>query len=42
MKNEKDKEKILEALDKVAKEKSNPDDASSPTFGELIKSGKLP
>lgn len=36
-----DKE-IRDALEKVAAMKSNPDDANSPTFGELIKSGKLP
>ena len=36
-----DKE-IRDALEKIAGMKSNPDDASSPTFGELIKSGKLP
>jgi len=38
----KDVAKIQAALDTVAKEKSNPDDASSPTFGDLIMSGKLP
>jgi len=38
----KDIPKIQEALDTVAKEKSNADDASSKTFGELIKEGKLP
>jgi hypothetical protein len=38
----KDKAKIQEALDKVAEMKSNPDDAASPTFGDLIKQGKLP
>jgi len=38
----KNKEKIQAALETVAKEKSNPDDANSPTFGDLIKSGKLP
>ena len=36
-----DKE-IRDALLKVAAEKSNPADPKSPTFGELIKSGKLP
>jgi len=35
-------EKIQAALDTVAKEKSNPDDPASPTFGELIAQGKLP
>ncbi len=39
---EKDPAKIAEALDKVAAEKSNPDDANSATFGDLIKQGKLP
>ncbi len=38
----KDLAKIQEALDKVADMKSNPDDPNSPTFGELIKQGKLP
>jgi cytochrome c553 len=38
----KNKDKIQAALDTVAKEKSNPDDGSSPTFGDLINSGKLP
>ena len=38
----KNKEKIQAALDTVAGEKSNPDDPSSPTFGELLKQGKLP
>jgi len=36
------KEKIAEALDKVAKMQSNPDDPGSPTFGDLISEGKLP
>lgn len=36
-----DKE-IRDALEKVAGMKSNPADLKSPTFGELIKSGKLP
>jgi len=36
------KEKIQAALDAVAKKKSNPDDESSPTFGDLIQDGKLP
>lgn len=39
---EKDPTKIAEALDKVASEKSNPEDANSLTFGELLKQGKLP
>lgn len=38
----KNKEKINEALDKVAEMKSDPDDDNSPTFGDLIKEGKLP
>ena len=41
-KDAKDAPKIEEALKKVAGEKSKPDDASSPTFGELISQGKLP
>lgn len=39
---EKDKEKIQKVLKEVEELKSNPDDDSSPTFGELIKMGKLP
>lgn len=39
---EKDPVKITEALEKVAAEKSNPEDANSKTFGELLKEGKLP
>lgn len=35
-------EKIIEALEKVAKMHSDPNDKKSPTFGELIKEGKLP
>lgn len=38
----KDKEKIQDALDKVAKLKSKADDDSSPTYGDLIEQGKLP
>lgn len=38
----KDLPKIQKALDDVAKEKSDPANASSKTFGELIKEGKLP
>lgn len=41
-KNEKDADKILEAIKKTITEKSNSDDDKSPTFEELIKSGKLP
>ena len=36
------KAEIQAALKKVAAMKSNPDDPKSPTFGELIASGKLP
>jgi hypothetical protein len=39
---EKDKPKIKAALEAVAKLKSNPADATSPTFGEKIANGKLP
>ena len=42
MKNEKDVDKIKEALEAVEKEHSKPGDEKSPTFGELIKEGKLP
>lgn len=38
----KDKEKIKEALEKVAAMHSDPKDDKSPTYGELIKAGKLP
>ncbi len=38
----KDTAKIQDALDQVAAMKSNPDDPDSPTFGDLIKAGKLP
>ncbi|MEM9352444.1 MAG: hypothetical protein AAGA92_05485 [Planctomycetota bacterium] len=41
-KDAKNKEKILEALKKVAAMHSDPDDESSPTYGELIAEGKLP
>ena len=41
-KDRKDEEKILAALETVAAEKSDPEDESSPTFGELIAEGKLP
>ncbi len=34
--------KIKSALDAVAKEPSDPNNPESPTFGDLIKSGKLP
>ena len=33
--------KILDAFEKAGKEHSDPSDKKSPTFGELIKSGKL-
>jgi hypothetical protein len=38
----KDKEKIKEALAKVAEMHSDPEDESSPTYGELIAKGVLP
>lgn len=38
----KDTVKIQDALEKVAGMKSDPKDPGSPTFGELIKQGKLP
>ena len=38
----KDIDKIKASLETVSKEKSDPDKAGSPTFGELIKEGKLP
>jgi cytochrome c2 len=37
-----DKTKIQAALDKVAQQKSDPKNDKSPTFGELLKAGKLP
>jgi hypothetical protein len=40
--NEKDPAKIDEALDKVAEMHVDPKDPKSPTFGDLIKAGKLP
>jgi hypothetical protein len=33
---------IIEALEKVSKQRSKPKDDKSPTFGELIEEGKLP
>ncbi|MFM8633595.1 MAG: hypothetical protein ACKOEX_02100 [Planctomycetia bacterium] len=36
------KEKIRKALETVAAMPSDPKDAGSPTFGDLIKDGKLP
>ena len=41
-KDAKNPEKIVEALEKVATMHSDPKDKKSPTFGELIKAGKLP
>jgi hypothetical protein len=38
----KNKEKIQQALEKVEGEHSVKDDPKSPTFGDLIKEGKLP
>lgn len=40
--NEKDNTKIDEAFDSVLKMKSDPQDPSSPTYGDLMKQGKLP
>ncbi len=42
LKKEADAKKVGDAMDKVAAMHSNPKDDKSPTFGELIKSGKLP
>jgi cytochrome c2 len=36
------KEKIRAALDTVAKKQIDPKDPASPTFGDLIRAGKLP
>ena len=41
-KDKKDVEKIIEALKTVAAMHSDPKDEKSPTYGELIKQGKLP
>lgn len=38
----KDAKKIKEALDKVAKMHSDPEDEKSPTYGDLIKKSQLP
>ncbi|HEY2894440.1 MAG TPA: hypothetical protein VGJ16_09520, partial [Pirellulales bacterium] len=38
----KDTKKIQEALETVAGKNSDPKNPSSPTFGDLIKQGKLP
>src|SRR5262245_21428437 len=35
-------EKVIKALETVEKEHSNPEDKTSPTFGELLEKGKLP
>jgi len=35
-------EKILKAFEMVEKQHSDPNDKASPTFGELIRTGKLP
>jgi hypothetical protein len=35
-------DKIKTSLDKVAEEHSDPNDDKSPTFGQLLKEGKLP
>ena len=40
--NEKDNTKIDEAFDAVLKMKAKPNDPDSPTFGDLMKQGKLP
>lgn len=36
------KEKIQEALDKVSEIKLDPEDEKSPTYGDILKEGKLP
>jgi hypothetical protein len=41
-KGEMDKDKINEALKKVADVHTDPNDPKSPTYGDLLKSGKLP
>jgi len=41
-KDKKDKEKIIEALEKVAKMHTDAKDKKSPTYGDLIKAGKFP
>jgi hypothetical protein len=40
--NEKDNTKIDEAFDSVLKMKADPNDPNSPTYGDLMKQGKLP
>lgn len=37
-----DKEKIQKALDEVAEIKIDPDDEESPTYGDVLKEGKIP
>jgi hypothetical protein len=41
-KNEKALDKIQAGLDAIAKDSSNPADGKAPTFGDLLKDGKLP
>lgn len=41
-KDQKDVDKIVAALEEVAKKSSNPEDSKALTFGELIEEGKLP
>lgn len=41
-KDKKNTEKIIEALEKVAKMHTDAKDEKSPTYGDLIKAGKLP
>ncbi len=41
-KDKKDTEKIVEALKKVEKMHTDPSNEKSPTYGEMIKAGKLP
>ena len=39
---QKTEEKVIKALETVENERSEPNNKNSPTFGELLKSGKLP
>ena len=41
-KDQKNADKIVSALEEVAKKPSNAEDPASPTFGDLIAEGKLP
>jgi|GEM_PF-240131 len=41
-KDKKDKKKIIESIEKVAKVHLDPKNKKSPTYGDLIKAGKLP